>query len=236
MLKHVALVSESSEIDAAQVGRVAAALQKQVARDFGPIWQVQATVAAFPALHQVPRTHWPIVVRDTIDDPSAAGYHDTEDGRPASLVRYSPDWALTCSHECLEMLADPEGNRLIDGPSPVPDQGGVRFLVEVCDPSEDIRFGYTVDGVAVSDFYTPRFFDPITRTGERYSFTGAIESPRTVLPGGYLSWVDPGSGRLWQETWFEGTDPVFVDRGLPDGRSLREFADSELPGARLSAV
>ena len=37
-------------------------------------------------------------------------------------------WSLTASHECLEMLADPFGNRLIAGDSPKPDQGRVQIL------------------------------------------------------------------------------------------------------------
>ena len=35
----------------------------------------------------------------------------------------------------------------------------MEFLVEVCDPCEVPALGYTVNGVRVSDFYTPRYFD-----------------------------------------------------------------------------
>ena len=44
----------------------------------------------------------------------------------------------------------------------------------------------------MSDFYTPRFFDPLVAPGVRYSFTGALTEPRQVLRGGYLSWARPG--------------------------------------------
>lgn len=228
MLRQVALVSEVDEISPAQLSRVAAALQKQVSRDFGPIWEVSATVDAFPTLDDVPVGYWPVVVRYEIDD-DAAGYHKTEDGQPLALVVYAGDWALTCSHECLEMLADPSGDRLVAGQSPKEGQGRVLFLVEVCDPSEDGQFAYTVNGVAVSDFYTPHFFDPVENPGARYSFTGAIERPHQVLEGGYLSWFDPQSRHLWQQTWFKGPRPKFVDHGAPSGRSLREFSDSQTP-------
>jgi hypothetical protein len=233
MVKHVALVSQASQITPAQLSRVAAALQRQVARDFGPIWQIQATVDAFPTLKDVPLGYWPIVIKEKIDNPNAAGYHKTSHGQPLSLVKYADDWALTCSHELLEMLADPSGDRIHPGRSPVPGQGRVEFLVEVCDPSEDARFAYSVNGVTVSDFYTPHYFDPVANPSVRYSFTGAIDKPRTVLEGGYLSWVEPVSGHLWQETWFEGDKPVFVDRSTPRGRSLREFADSQVPLANF---
>lgn len=47
----------------------------------------------------------------------------------------------------------------------------------------------------------------------RYSFSGAIKAPRTVLKGGYLSWVHPPTGHWWQQTFFSGTKPVFRDLG-----------------------
>jgi hypothetical protein len=103
----------------------------------------------------------------------------------------------------------------------------VEFLVEVCDPSEAKQFGYAVNGIVVSDFYTEHFFDPIAATGVRYSFTGAISEPRQVLHGGYLSWHDPTSNHWWQETWFDGSAPKFRDIGPLDGSqgSLRAQID-----------
>lgn len=44
---HLALVSESSAIGITDVTRTAAALQKQVLRDFPPIWSIPATVDPF---------------------------------------------------------------------------------------------------------------------------------------------------------------------------------------------
>src|SRR5262249_42939044 len=122
-------------------------------------------------------------------------------------------WSLTASHEALEMLVDPFGNRLMAGDSPKPDQGRVEFLVEVCDPSEAAEYAYTVNGILVADFYTPKYFDPVFAPGIRYSFTGAITEPRQVLPGGYLSWHDLASDHWWQEIWFDGSQPTFRDIG-----------------------
>ena len=36
----------------------------------------------------------------------------------------------------------------------------VHYLVEVCDPCEDGKCAYYINGVLVSDFYTPDYFDP----------------------------------------------------------------------------
>jgi len=97
----------------------------------------------------------------------------------------------------------------------------------VCDPSEDTSFGYTVNGVVVSDFYTPNFFDPVTAAGVRYSYSGAIKKPRQVLEGGYISWWDPISKHMFQ-LFVESGKTKIEDRGsVPEGfGTMRSFADS----------
>lgn len=230
---NLALVSEVEGHDPADVARVAAALQRQAARDFGPIWDVCATVDAFPALEDVPVGYWPMIVRDDIEVEGAAGIHLDKEGQPFALITYSDSWSLTASHEMLEMLGDPSGNRLIPGQSPHPDQGRVEFLVEVCDPSEAAEFGYTVNDI-LSDFYTPRFFEPVAVQGARYSFTGAIEAPREILRGGYISWHDPVSDHWWQQRWFDA-EPEFLDLGVfeESTQSLRAEIDRRTPHSEL---
>ena len=160
LTNNLALVSEVNGHDPSDVARVAAALQKQATRDFGPIWEVSATVDAFPKLEDVPVGYWPMIVQTDIDMPGAAGVHMDKDGQPFALIAMSDSWSLTASHEMLEMLGDPFGQRVIAGKSPKRGQGRVEFLVEVCDPSEAEQYAYTVNDILVSDFYTPRFFDP----------------------------------------------------------------------------
>ena len=229
LTQNLAIVSETSRISASGLNRVAAALQKQAVRDFGPIWGVSAIVSPFSRLEDVPLDYWPIVIRDDIGFAGAAGIHLDQDGQPFALVQWSPEWSLTASHEVLEMLADPFGNRLVAGKSPKSGQGRVRFLVEVSDPSEAEQFAYTVNGMLVSDFYTPRFFDPVSSPSVRYSFTGAITRPRQILLGGYLSWMVPGTREWWQEQWFSGSKPKFVNLGVltAKGGSLRAAIDAK---------
>ncbi|MBI1278979.1 MAG: hypothetical protein GC179_12695 [Anaerolineaceae bacterium] len=224
---YVALVSQSKKVAHSQLDRVAAALQKQATRDFGPIWDVNAMVSSFSSLEDVPVGYWPIIIEDNINMPGAAGVHEDKDGQPFALVQYSSSWSLTASHECLEMLGDPFGNRLIAGQSPKKGQGRVEFLVEVCDPSEDAAFSYTSNGIMVSDFYTPHYFDPVKSAGTRYSFTGHITSPRQVLKGGYLSWHEPVSNHWWQAIFF-GTKIQYRDLGVLGKLtgSLRSTIDS----------
>jgi hypothetical protein len=218
LIRQLALVSESDQISKSDVMLVAAALQKQASRDLAPIWDISATVDAFDKLEDVPLGYWPMIVRDDIGMPGAGGVHEDKDGQPFALITAGDldTWSLTASHEACEMLVDPFGNRLVAGDSPKDDQGRVMFLVEVCDPAEAADFAYSVNGILVSDFYTPSYFDPVAAPGVRYSFTGAITEPRQVLRGGYLSWKDPVSDHWWQETWFGGDAPSFRDIGPLD--------------------
>jgi len=237
ILRQLAIVSEVSDISISDLTRTGAALQKQATRDFGPIWEVQATVDTFAKLEDVPLGYWPIIIRDDIGEPGALGVHLDKDNQPFALVAFTDSWPLTASHETLEMLADPFGNRLVAGDSSKPDQGRVEFLVEVCDPCEAADFGYTVNGILLSDFYTPAYFDPVRADGVRYSFTGAINEPRQVLKRGYLSWHELVSDIWWQETYF-GDQPEFRSLGKlsQKGESLRSQIDRRTEALSLKAI
>jgi hypothetical protein len=231
LIRQLALVTETKKVSFSALSRVSAALQKQATRDLAPIWKVKGTIDAFASLEDVPVGYWPIIVTEE-DLGDAAGIHEDKEGQPFALVKFENGWALTASHECLEMLVDPFGNRLIPGQSPIKNQGRVEFLVEVCDPSEDTPFAYRVNGIVVSDFYTPNYFDPVVATGVRYSFTGAIKAPRQVLRNGYLSWHDPISDHWFQEIFFSGTKPRFRDIGKITaqlGENLRALLYSHTP-------
>ena len=132
LIRHVALVSQSQRTRTGDVMRVAAALQKQAVRDLAPLWDVSATVDAFERLEDVPLDYWPIIVTNDINEPGAAGVHKDQNGQPFALVMAADTldaWSLTASHEALEMLVDPFGNRLVAGQSPAQGQGRVEFLV-----------------------------------------------------------------------------------------------------------
>lgn len=237
-IRQLALVSESKKIGLAEVTRVAAALDKQATRDFAPIWGINSSIHAFERLEEVPLGYWPMIVQDDIGFAGAAGIHLDKDGQPYALISSGKGWSLTASHETVEMLADPFGNRVIAGPSIMKDQGHgkgkggkkvqgrVNYLVEVSDPSEAEEFAYTVNDLLVSDFYTPSYFDPVKVTGVRYSFTGAITEPRQVLKGGYLSWHEPVSDHWFQARFFDA-QLEFVDLDVIDASkgSLRSQID-----------
>src|SRR5260370_3703644 len=145
------------------------------------------------------------------------------------------DLSVSLSHEVLEMLVNPTGDRTIPGQSPDPSQGRVDFAVEVCDPCE--AESYPVNGIAVSDFYTPNYFDPVVNSSVRYSFKGTITKPREVLIGGYLSWHDPVSDHLFSQSRFRDV-PVIADLGKHPGtgQSLRSIIYAKTPEAFKSRL
>jgi hypothetical protein len=228
---HVALVSTSRRVSFPDLQRIAGALQTQVTRDVAPVWQVAVTVSAEET---APRDAWVVHVADEIDAPGAAGVHMDDGRQPYALVDASAgEPSLTISHEAIEMIVDPWGNRLYGAAGPVGskhEREQVRYLVEACDPSEDAQFGYEIGGVPVSDFLLPAYYHSVNRKGTPCSFTGAIQSPRTVLTGGYVSY-ETADGHWWQVTVFDGA----VDNpclGMPEDevRSLRAWVDELVRG------
>jgi len=239
---HVALVSETQSVALTDVSAVAAALQKQVTRDFGPVWGINATVDSFDSLESVPVDYWPVILRDDINEPGAAGFHTDDQGQPFSLVQVDEKWPFTASHETLEMLADPFGNRTVAGspppqaPSPISEFERGIYLVEVCDPCESEQLAYSVNGVNVSDFITPHYYDPNGATGVQYSFRGSVKEPHTVLEGGYVSFGNPLDNQWYQIVVENG---VVKLRNLGEikstrGKSLREIVDRAVRRARKS--
>jgi hypothetical protein len=143
-------------------------------------------------------------------------------------VTYQEDeWTLTASHEVLEMLADPFGKAFMTGPSLQFEEGTVEYLIEVCDPCQDSSFGYTVDGVAVSDFVLPAYYNA-SGSGQ-YSFANHITEPRSVLDGGYVSWRDPVTEN-WTQYVVSKAGPAFRSLGInpaPPEIHLRGFIDRD---------
>jgi hypothetical protein len=225
LLTQLALVSESTKVTPSDLAQVGAALQKQITRDVMQFWEVKATIDVFPKLEDVPIGYWKVIVMDDIGQKDGiGGIHTNKLGEPFALVKSHADikvWSLSASHEAIEMIVDPSLSRRVEGDSPKPEQGRVQYLVEVCDPCQ--ACAYWVNGILVSDFYTPRYFDPVAAPEARYSYTRRVTQPRQILKGGYLTWLDPVSNDWWRASWSSGESPQFVHIGelLPENGSLR---------------
>jgi hypothetical protein len=204
VLTHVALVPYRVSIDAVTLTRVAAALQRQVTEHFAPLWDIDATINPFVDWNSVPADYARLVLVEHLDS-GALGVHADNEGLPYALVSTRGEWPLVASHECLEMLADPTGRRTQTGPSPTGSGTTVDYLVEVCDPCQGARWSYAIDGIRVSDFCTPAFYDGAP--GERWSFRGNIPGPRQILKDGYVIWHDTAAGAWWRRDWL-GSQPT----------------------------
>ena len=233
----VGLVDTTGGLDPELVQSAVAAFNIQVTRDLPQFWNVTATITYLPDAKKIPSGVWPVQLVKTLSS-DEGGFHLDKHKQPYARVIASPDndgWTIAASHEILEMLVDPYGNRLqtsiaieVSGNKIKDNTGQFAYLVEVCDACEADNYSYSIQGIAVSDFLTPRYYDPIATPGTRYSFTGAIKAPRQILPGGYISWLDQEK-EVWQQLqWPDASQPPkIVNLGEADSRkSLREWIDS----------
>lgn len=244
-LVQIGLMDKTGELDADLVQSVAAALNVQVTRDLPQFWDIQATVLYLPKRH-VPSGVWPVFLVKTLP-PGEGGFHLDKHNQPYAEVIASPEadgWTVAASHETVEMLVDPFGNRLqssrsieIAGGAIQDGPGEFAYLVEACDPSEADNYAYSIQGVVVSDFLTPHFYDPVVATGTRYSFTGALKAPRQILPGGYISWINQESQECQQLQYIDPNQPPkIVDLGPATGKSLREWVHTKNRNAGLKTT
>lgn len=221
---HVALVDQSGEVSIEELQKLAGSLNEQIQRDFTPVWNARATVGAYTSK---PSNTWAVIIKKTLNQPGALGYHTDNNNQPVAYVEYQPGpdgYTVTVSHETLEMLADPFGNRMHGALLP---QGisasevnmtnadqHVQYLLEVCDPCE-VR-SYSVGGIELSDFLLPAWYYSSPAPGSYYSHAGECTKPRQVADSGYVSFATPDNN-WWQ---------VFNDLGQLSVESLGQFDSS----------
>jgi hypothetical protein len=102
------------------------------------------------------------------------------------------------------MLGDPDINLTVfvqDGDRPK----GRLYAYEVCDACEDDSFGYTIDGVLVSDFVYPAWFESFRKAGStQFDRQRHIRRPFDLLRGGYIGYFDVTGGHGWQQLTKDG--------------------------------
>ena len=193
----VSIINESKLVTAVEVQAAAAALQRQVSEHFAPAWGVDAALSFVAAGAKPLPGSWWLVILDDSDQAGALGYHDlTDEAMPLGkvFVKTAQDagvkWTVTASHELLELLADPAINLTVCATE---NNNLVLYAYEICDPCQADEFGYAIDGVAVSDFLFPSWFETFHRSGVvPLDYCGRISVPFTLLPGGYANVLDTG--------------------------------------------
>jgi hypothetical protein len=250
LVQRVCLIDATGHISDDVLGAVAGAVNCQVQGEFQKFWGIKAEITTLPHAGGLRPGDWPVfIVRKTQD--GSAGFHRFSHGQPYAEVAEGEGghtWSIAASHETLEMLVDPSGNRLVPGRGIELHHGEVRdtneivgYLLEICDPSEDQSLAYPKqiavhngqkEDVFVSDFYTPHFFGNERRTDVDvpYSYQGKITEPRRVCQGGYLTWWDPQTRGLRQ---LDHTGDRPRMNYLPPNQtrmSLREQSDQHMRG------
>lgn len=205
MIPRIAVINEATNVSDAEAERFAAAFQDQMHEDFAPVWGLDASIGFVPKGEKLfDAGHWWLVLLDNADQAGALGYHDfTATGLPLGKVfvettrRYGGLWEVTGSHEGLEMRADPDISLCVIAENESYPHGAL-YAYENCDAVENDQFGYERNGVRLSDFVTPAWFEP--PRGAAVDFRGVISEPFELARGGYISVLDlarPHQG--WQQ-------------------------------------
>lgn len=197
--------NQTSVLSDAQVQAAVAAMQIQLDRDWQPVWGTTATLLFASRNQTVPSTAWLISMLDNSDYYGALGYHDeTTSGRPYGRVfakddiTYGYSWTVTLSHELLEMMLDPYINLSVFAQDSA--TSGLIYAYEVCDACEDDSLGYVINGIKVSDFVYPAWFDiMITNySGVKFDHTNHLTEPFQLYTGGYIGvFPVPNNGNGW---------------------------------------
>lgn len=220
---NISIVNASTVVSDEDVAVACKALQKQVDNDFGPVWGVSAQLDFVPTGKKPNPRKWWLVVLDDSDQAGVLGYHDlTSAGLPmgkafaGSDLEYGVSWTTTVSHELLEMLGDPNVNLTVFDQGPI---GARLYAYEVCDACEDDQFGYEIDGVLVSDFVYPSWFESFWAQGATtFDFQKHINAPFQLLTNGYIGVNDLASGTGWSQIAAAGGNP----RAQPPQGSRRQ--------------
>jgi len=204
----ISVVNRSRQVPDNEILDVIRAINRQLQEDFKAFWHIDVRMR-LEGVHGDDCLQWlpdlrgdaVLFVEDHPRGKEAGGYHAVnERGIPYGFVyvdtakKLGEHWSRTLSHEALEIAADPECNRLAEGPHPEDPQRSVFHWIEICDPVQGES--YTIDGVEVSNFVLPHYYTRGEERGMRNDFMNQSHMFQTlqsfgVNPGGYFGFYDP---------------------------------------------
>jgi hypothetical protein len=222
----IAFLNQSTVLKDAEVEAVIRPLQKQLDQDFSPVWGVNADLAFYPKGQTLPAGMWQIVVLDDTTQAGDLGFHDlTKEGQPQAkvfartILNDNSAWTVTASHELLEMLADPDINLTALF------QQGLEltfYAYEVCDPCNLDAYGYQIDGVLVSDFVYPAWFESWRqKDSTQFDHQKLIHQPFQLLEKTQISTFDVSYGNGWIQQYPSTAQMDYRDRAPVGSRRER---------------
>ena len=187
------IANKSKVVTTDHVLSVIPALQRQIDEQFYPLWGWRADLILLQEVVEKKKDGMKVIIRDRSDEAGALGYH-FKDGLPITYIfakddiEDSGEYTSTLSHELLEMIADPGANLYARGPVKLKDEPKSRMGwvgYEVCDPVEGNL--YDIDGVQVTNFVTPEYFEAEHKRGSaKFDFLDVLDRPFEVAEGGYI--------------------------------------------------
>jgi hypothetical protein len=191
----IAVINESTVVHDLAIKAMLHAFGEQWNVNLRPIWGVDgATFALLPAAKAPPSGAWWLVFLDDSDQASDLAYHDlTNEGLPISkvfvktILADKASLSVGATHELCEMAVDPWLNSAYQDPD------GVFWAGEICDPVEDDRYGYEINGTLVTDFVSPNWFAHMHANGP-LDFKAHAKNAFEVLTAGYAQKFDPKKG------------------------------------------
>jgi hypothetical protein len=200
----IAIFNQSTLVSNDDSATMTQAIAAQIELDVAPLWERSpATVMFYTDVSSIPVGAHIITITDTIKDQPAGvlGFH-TEDqgGKLWGVTPAHPglsnggavttgDWSVSAilSQEVIDKFVDPNCNLWSN------DGMGSVYGFDVCDPVQ--APSYTVDGVTVSNFVTPAWFDPLAAPGTQFDKLGLLVAPFSILKGGYMLYATAGQER-----------------------------------------
>jgi hypothetical protein len=189
----IVIVNHSDNVAGARLRLAVRAIQKQIDRDFFPVWGWRAKLRLRT---KASKGLMSVVLRNRDRSESGdEGYHVDDNGIPSAVVFTHGNGGddqevfATLSHEVLEMIADPSLNLYASTYRKFRGRYHRAFVgIEVCDPVEDCL--YKIDGIKVSDFVVPEWFESERKAGSlKFSFKGNVRAPLQLAKGGYMDVV-----------------------------------------------
>jgi hypothetical protein len=213
----VDVICHNDFVTPAEARHVTKVLARQIERDFAPVWNVTADLRFAGHPSRARKDAWQLALLDE-NDADNDGYHQlTTQGLPLGKVllrtasQCPTGWTSTASHELLEMLVNPDTQVAVFVYDD--DVGGRVYQCEVCDPCQDDPFCYRIDGVWVSDFVYPAWFDGWRKPGStRFDHARKLRTPFKVPSGGFMTYYDARTRKWIQDGGRHGAvklDPIY---------------------------